>query len=266
MIAVRTALFAAIFVVAAASSVAGATVGVSPRLLLSTHSAAPGDTVVVRVERVRVRRQQLMRLYLVRRAAAASVRSRLDANLQFIGSVPVTRTSRGHLRFTVPPLAAGSYVLAYWCADCVSHRGGIGVARSAILRIEVPTGNELCPVTKPNRSVPLGVMPSANWHGNGALWASLPLNGTYALASGEDTLFEKRIWLASAGLTSRLTVQYRTLEPPSPARTAVTIAGTLSGYKGPSWVSREYLTAGCWKVTGRIADISLSFVVNVLRP
>jgi hypothetical protein len=109
-------------------------------------------------------------------------------------------------------------------------------------------------------------MPSANWHGNGTLWASLPVNGTYALAAGEDTLFEKRIWVARAGLTANLNVKYRRLDPPSPARTAVAIAGTLSGYEGPSWASREYLTAGCWEVSGRVADISLSFVVKVLRP
>src|SRR5207244_383301 len=154
---------------------------VAPRLSLSTRSAVPGDEVVVRVGHVRVLGRQTMRLYLVRRATAASDRSRFDARLSFIGSLTVSRTTNGRIRFTVPPLGAGSYLVAYWCPGCVSRRDKVGVGRSATLQVEVPTGNELCSVTKPNGSVPSGVMPSANWHGNGTLWASLPVDGTYAL-------------------------------------------------------------------------------------
>lgn len=261
----RTGASIAICAVAAATSVAGATAELAPRFSLSTRSAVAGDQVVVRVERVLVIGRHAMRLYLAPRAAAASVRSRFDARLRFIGSVTVSRATRGRLRFTVPPLAAGSYVLVYWCRGCVPRRDGVGVRASPVLRVEAPTGSEPCPVTKPNGSVPSGVIPSAHWHGNGTLWASLPLDGIYALETGEDTLFEKRIWLAKVGLTAKLNVKYRRLEPPSPARTAVTIPGTLSGYEGPSWASREYLTAGCWEVSGRISDISLSFVVQVLH-
>jgi hypothetical protein len=43
----------------------------------------------------------------------------------------------------------------------------------------------------------------------------------------------------------------------------VTVHGTLGGYDGPSWASRMAFQAGCWHVTGRVLDASLSFVVQV---
>jgi hypothetical protein len=63
MTVTRTAAFVAILVAAAASSVADATVQVTPRSSLSTRSAVPGDEVVVRVGHVRVAGRQTMRLY-----------------------------------------------------------------------------------------------------------------------------------------------------------------------------------------------------------
>jgi hypothetical protein len=193
------------------------------------------------------------------------VRSRFDARLTFIGSVAVSRKTRSRLRFTVPALEAGSYLLAYWCRGCLPSRKGLGVQASPVLRIDVPTGSEPCLVTKPNGNVPAGVLPSAHWHGNGALWASLPLDGVYVNRTPENTLFEKRIWLAKVGVDGPLNVRYRRLSSPSARRTAATIRGTLSGYDGPAWASREYFTAGCWEVTGRASDASLSFIVQVVR-
>jgi hypothetical protein len=46
---------------------------------------------------------------------------------------------------------------------------------------------------------------------------------------------------------------------------AQAVPGTLMGYDGPSWASRMDLQPGCWKITGRLLDVSLSFVVQVLR-
>lgn len=249
--------------IATAISAASASTEMAPRFSFSAHDAVPGDEVVVGVDRAAFAARRAMRLYLAPREAAAYVRSRFDVRLRFIGSVTVSRKTRSRLRFTVPPVRAGSYVLAYWCRGCVPRRRGVAVHASPVLRINAPTGGGPCPVTKPNGSVPRGVMPSPNWHGNGALWASLPVDGVYAIQAPEDTLFEKRIWLTRVGFDGVLNVRYRKLNPPSPARTAVTIRGTLSGYAGPSWASREYFTAGCWEVAARLADVSLSFVVRV---
>ena len=81
--------------------------------------------------------------------------------------------------------------------------------------------------------------------------------------SSDATVFDKWIWLAR-GVEGELQVQYRRLDPPFEPIIATTIAGTLSIWDGPSWASRMYFQAGCWQVTGRVGDVSLSFVVKVV--
>jgi hypothetical protein len=43
--------------------------------------------------------------------------------------------------------------------------------------------------------------------------------------------------------------------------------GTLSGFNGATWATPiTFPTVGCWKLTARVEDVSLSFVVRVVRP
>jgi hypothetical protein len=75
----------------------------------------------------------------------------------------------------------------------------------------------------------------------------------------------KMLWVAREGLSGHLRVQYRMLDPPSAPLTART--GWLTGYDRPNWtMSQMGFEPGCWQITGRLGDVSLSFVVQVVRP
>lgn len=251
-------------VLIAAVTTGGATAsgsgGVVPRFSLSTTTATTDDEVSLRVSQTPGLSQREIRLYLVPADVAASVRSRFDSRLSFIGTVRASRQAR--IVFTVPPLESGRYALAYWCRRCLTRGKGLGVQASPKLRVTAPAG-EGCPTTKPNGNVP-PVAPGAwsgfHWHGNGALWVWLRPDGilvTNALGG------EKKIWVAKEwGRT--LSVNYRTLDTPSAPITAPVVSGTLSGYDGPSWASRMSFQPGCWQISGRLGDVSLSFVVQVV--
>ncbi|MBA2383110.1 MAG: hypothetical protein H0V68_00385 [Actinobacteria bacterium] len=160
----------------------------------------------------------------------------------------------------------GTYVLAYWCRGCLPHGKAVGVQFSPGLRINGPSGDG-CHTTTPNGHLPpggRGLADGRSYHGNGMLWALLPSNGllvTNALGG------HKMIWVADPNVSAntRLTVRYRLLDPASPPLGASTGGGTLTGYDGPSWASRMSFEPGCWQVTGRVLDATLSFVVQVVR-
>ncbi|MBA3376404.1 MAG: hypothetical protein H0U00_11445 [Actinobacteria bacterium] len=247
----------AVFITAGAT--ASGSDSVVPRFSLSATTATTDDEVTLRVVRTPRISQGEIRQYLVPANVAASVRSRFDPRLSFIGTVRASRQARSV--FTVPPLEAGRYALAYWCRGCLPRGKGIGIQASPRLRVTVPAG-EGCPTTKPNGNVPPlapGSWTGFQWHGNGALWTWLRPDGilvTNALGG------EKKIWIAKESGLFR--VRYWMLDPPSSPVTAQVISGTLSGYDGPSWASRMSFQPGCWQITGRLGDVSLSFVVQVM--
>ena len=228
----------AISVVSVTTTAASANPVSGPRFSFSAASAIAGDEITIRVDRPPVAVRRTIRLYLVSSGSAAVVRSRFDPRLSFIGSVTASRQTRARLHFTVPPLAAGRYVLAYWCRGCLRRGSGVRVQKASVLSVEAPPG-ETCAVTKPNGDTPPGLATSPTWHGNGSLWRSLPLDGTFIYRSSDATAFDKWIWLAR-GVEGELHVQYRRLDPPSNPIIATTIAGTLSIWDGPSWASRMY--------------------------
>ena len=75
----------------------------------------------------------------------------------------------------------------------------------------------------------------------------------------------KMRWFAKEGLTGRFSVRYQRIDQPS----ALLVART--GYLGNgnygealSTMSQMAFSPGCWRITGRVRDVSLSFVVQVL--
>jgi hypothetical protein len=221
-----------------------------------------------------------MRLYLVPNAIADEVHSRFDARLHFVGSLRPDRNGRGVLPFTVPPLEAGSYAVAVWWPECARHSRGrtffvLRVGRGTVtryrplmlLRVTAQTASaDTCPITLPNGSVPTGLRPSPGFHGNGALWTRLQPDGAFVSRNADGSHFVKMIW-AATGVEGPLLVRYQRLDVAATAITAETIRGTWHGFEGTaSWASRMYFSEGCWKVTGRVRDVSLSFVVQVVRP
>lgn len=249
------------FVFSTAGTTAGAAAssrGVIPRFSLSATTPEWDDEVALRVAQASRPSQREIRLYLVPTGVAASVRSRLDPRLSFIGTVRAAQGAR--LVFTVPPLDVGRYRLAYWCRGCLPQDQRIGVQRSPTLVVEAPAG-EGCPTTKPNGSGPRGPQggPDLRWHGNNELGALLRSDGnlvTNALGG------YKLLWAGSEGLNGKMVVRYRTLYPESEWLTT-TRTGTFSeGYR--VWPSQMGFTPGCWEIVGRVDDVTLSFVVQVM--
>jgi hypothetical protein len=249
--------------IAAAVLTAGAAASdarvVVPRFSLSATIATTNDSVTLRVERPLRVPQTEIRLFLVPTRVAGAIRSRFDERLSFIGSVRSARHAR--MLFTVPPLEPGSYVLAYWCRGCLSREKRIGVQLSPTLRFSSPTGTG-CPKTVPNGNVPPGAPSTLRFHGNGSLWALLPSDGIF-FANSLDGWNVKLPWLARPGASGSLAVRYRMLGDPSPPLVAPAIFGSLGNYSGPSWASRMAFKPGCWQITGRLQDATLSFVAQV---
>ena len=106
--------------------------------------------------------------------------------------------------------------------------------------------------------------PAGGFYGNSNLAVGVPPDGILKSRDPDGKLFDKMVWVGTT-FRGTLRVAYRRLEVTAPAIRAVTVAGTLGGYNGPSWASRMYFDRGCWEVTGRIGDATLSFVVAVAR-
>jgi hypothetical protein len=71
----------------------------------------------------------------------------------------------------------------------------------------------------------------------------------------------------ATGVDGPFSVRYHRLDVPAPAISAETVRGTWHGFTGTaSWASRMHFGEGCWNVTGRVRDVSLSFVLEVVRP
>jgi hypothetical protein len=269
--------------------------------LFNPASAEPGDRVTVRTAGTpqsfepsrRIRPfQRPYRLYLVPNELAGAVRSRFDPRVHFIGSLRPDKNGRGTLAFTVPPLEPGSYATAVWCPGCArSSRGrtfsvlGVGSGTAAryrplmLLRVaEQPVTAGSCPGTAPNGNAPPGLRLRTppgprpiDWHGNGALFTGLPPGGVFTPrpvdVEPDGSIGTKWYWLA-AGVDGSLTVQGRRLDSAStPLQVHRVNRGTLSGYRGATWATPiTFPTAGCWQLTARLEDVSLSFVVRVVRP
>ena len=247
----------AVSIVAAAVAAPGAAARKPIALALDAAAAVPGDEVTVRGA-VPARLGPL-RLYLVRESHAREIRARSDPRAVFVGVL-----ARGTLVFTLPPLDAGTYVLAYWCRRCVQGGRTLVVARASPLHVQVPNTAGACARSRPNGKRVPGLRPSAHLHGNGVL-AAFVGDGRYVAPEPDGTVFTKMIWVA-ASAERPLEVSYRRIAGSGEETRAESIRGTLSGFAGPSWASRMYFSEGCWRVTGRIGDISLSFVVEVVRP
>ncbi len=253
--------------------------------LFSRASAKPGERLSIQTQQrpepeVGERaRQGPIRLYLVPKATAASIRSRFDPRVFFIGAMTLDSRGRGALIFSVPPLESGPYLIAGWCARCpesnqpaffvqaVNAEIPARYRRQALLRISSPDPARTCSVTLPNGSTPPGLRPLPNYHGNGMLWATLPGDGIYRGRPDTDgNFFEKILWYA-AGTSGELRVTARRIDAPAPTPRTQPVPGSPPGFRGTgSWATRVWFTSeGCWKVTGRIRDVSLIFIARVVR-
>lgn len=103
-------------------------------LIFSKTTAAPGERVAahtagdgVFAEAKRtgaLRRSPPLRLFLVRAAAARSIRSPRDRRLVGLGTLAVDRRGNGRARFSVPNVRPGDYALFLHCVPCARNSAG----------------------------------------------------------------------------------------------------------------------------------------------
>jgi hypothetical protein len=197
---------------------------------------------------------------------AGEVGSRFDPRLHFVGRIVPDRNSRGVLTFRVPPLDTGAYALAYWCPACAQFSRGVKFGVQTVpdvsryrhlmgFRLRLPDPSRSCPVTKGE-------------YGNGFLSTTLPADGVMSRPREADgTLFNKLGWLPRKGFTGQLTVRGERIDGGDRLRVLSVNWGYASS--GPaangSWASAvKFPSEGCWRITGRVRDISLTYVVRVV--
>ena len=123
-----------------------------------------------------------------------------------------------------------------------------------------------CLVTRPNGSTPPNEFPNRLQYGNGALWTDLWPDGTVLIppdnVGADGRLFMKWPWWRRER-GQPLTIEGRRLDGPAPPLGADIPEGYDELYFQATGLI--FPTEGCWEVTGRAGDASLTFVVLVLR-
>jgi hypothetical protein len=127
-----------------------------------------------------------------------------------------------------------------------------------------------CPVTVPSEG-PNGpqMLRGASVHGH-ILWVSSWKDGTVPFREGgpgfilpDGSLQMKFLWAKGGGLRGPLTVHGKRLDAPAPRLSADIDDEYVNQDYQPSYLI--FATAGCWQVTGEVADARVTFVTRVIR-
>ena len=125
-----------------------------------------------------------------------------------------------------------------------------------------------CPVTTPNGVFADGGEPHRDSHGSTKLSVGpfgLWSNGTVVFKPGGPGFVTPEGWLGmkfgwQRAVRGRLTVSGRRLDGPAPALLAESGGATETGFQATALI---FPTPGCWEVTARAADATLTFVTKV---
>jgi hypothetical protein len=118
-----------------------------------------------------------------------------------------------------------------------------------------------CPITHPNGSRPPGSTFGAEFHGNGAIWVGVwPSNVVVTERDPAGSIEAKFGWWR--GVVGRLRIEGRRLDGAAPPLRA----SVPNGYGDTGFQSSGIVfpSEGCWEVTGRVGEASLTFVTLVL--
>ncbi len=130
-----------------------------------------------------------------------------------------------------------------------------------------------CPVTFPNGSQPPypslqypGAPHSPGYHGNGVLWAATGTGGKIlvqpALVNADGSIEWKMGW--HRGEHGKLTVTGRRLDAPAPPAQGYY---DIEGYGDIGFQAGgiTFPSQGCWEITGKVGEASLTFVTLVVK-
>lgn len=144
--------------------------------------------------------------------------------------------------------------------------GGAGVAALGVSQTAPP-----CDVTAPNEIVADGGEPTRGGFGNPklslgpfGLWPS----GTVVFSPGGPGFITREGWLGmkfgwQRGVRGQLRIEGRRLDGPAPAlRSELPDSTDDIGFQATYLI---FTTPGCWEVTGRVGDASLTFVTMVQK-
>ncbi len=130
----------------------------------------------------------------------------------------------------------------------------------------VPAQNVfLCPITQPNGSTPPGEAPSNMYLGNDLLWTVLWPEGRVVMTEAHNREPDGSLsmkWGWWRGVAGPLSIEGRRLDAEAaPLRADIPQGYGETGFQVSALV---FPTTGCWEVTGRVGDASLTFVTEVV--
>lgn len=158
-------------------------------------------------------------------------------------------------------------LVTYNPSNDTAYRVQIGLWGQTVYRgLTMPQYSTPCAVTVPNGSIPPGEQAgpmSKSFHGNGALWTALPPEGRVSVAPDnvrlDGSIGWKFMWWRD--VVGFLRISGRRLDAP-----ALPLMGDVPGGYGDTGFQASgviFPTEGCWEVTGRAGEASLTFVVSV---
>ncbi len=139
--------------------------------------------------------------------------------------------------------------------------------------------SEPCPITSPNVNVVrngahFNYVVRNGWHfdyGNGGLWTSLEPDGTVVFSARgpgrvnpDGSMSMKWPWYLERGIDGELEIRGRRLDAPSERSLSANHSPVL-GDPGFHAGAITFPSEGCWEVTGRAGDASLTFVTRVVK-
>jgi len=135
-----------------------------------------------------------------------------------------------------------------------------GLRRELVLKRRL-AGVNPCPITHPNGSPPPGSTFGSEFHGNGSIWVGVwDANVVVWKADADGSVTAKFGWWRA--VPGKLRIEGRRLDGAAPPL----VGHVPDGYGDSGFQSSgiTFPTAGCWQVTGRVGDASLTFVTLVL--
>ena len=158
--------------------------------------------------------------------------------------------------------------LFFLLISCTSSASSNRVAISPKPASQSANASQTCAVTVPNGNTPPHERRSRFHHGNGKLWSGLWPDGTVVFKQGgagfvlEDGSLAMKFWWWRS-VKGKLTIEGRRLDGPAPPlRARIPDGYNDTGFQATSLI---FPTEGCWEVTGKAGEASLTFVTRVVN-